>query len=403
MADEPSMAPAVDLRVLSPVFCDNTSLSGCVAMLAEHVQSKALRIDCWVPGARPEARRDFTRSPLPHLLTRAVYKVGLEAWLLRKLEASYRNSFGDGDVAWVWPGTSVEVFEWLKERGHRIVLERINSCQATAARILSEAYAELGLPADHPISTHKIEVERRKLELADFVFCPSPWTRQTYVDAGVPEAKILDTSYGWDPETFAANPERPANRQPPTFLFVGSGDVRKGLPWLLRAWEKAAVDGRLVITGNLEPAVETLCRDILNRDDVIHIPHTGNLVPLYESADAFVLPSVEEGSPLVGYLALAAGLPCLVSPPVASGVVRHDVEGLVHPTEHEDGWIASLRLLARDYQLRARMSSAARARAMEFTWQAVGERRRSQLENALCTPTAQRQPAPTATTARHPS
>ena len=101
------MAPAIDLRILSPVFCDGSAISGCVSMLSEHVQSQRLRVECWIPGAYLGERRDFMRTPLPHLVTRGVYKIGLEAWLKRRLERAYRNSFGDQDVAWVWPGTSL--------------------------------------------------------------------------------------------------------------------------------------------------------------------------------------------------------------------------------------------------------------------------------------------------------
>lgn len=377
------MASAHDLRVLSPVFCDGNAISGCVAELSEHAQGKDMRVECWVPGALPRARRDFMRSPLPHLVTRGVYKLGLERWLLARLERDYRAAMVPDDVAWLWPGVSVPTFEWLVTHGHKVVLERVNSCQVTSKRILDEAYEELGLPVTHLVTEEKVAIEQRKLQLADWVFVPSPWTRKTYLDAGVPESKLIDTSYGWDPQSFVV-PQREASATPtPTFLFVGSGDVRKGLPWLLRAWAKAEVDGRLVVTGTLAPEIETLCREHLDRDDVMHIPFTDDLVPLYASADAFVLPSLEEGSPLVMYLAMAAGLPCLLSPAAASGVVRHDVEGLVHDPRSEDGWIASLRLLARDARLRHRFGTAAAERVQEFTWEKVAGRRREALEARL--------------------
>ena len=82
---------------------------------------------------------------------------------------------------------------------------------------------------------------------------------------------------------------------------------------------------------------------------------------------------------LLGYMALAAGLPCLMAPAAASGVVRHDVEGLVHETRDEDAWVASLRTLARDAATRARLGRAARRRSEDFTWEKVAEQRRAQL------------------------
>ena len=79
------------------------------------------------------------------------------------------------------------------------------------------------------------------------------------------------------------------------------------------------------------------------------------------------------------YLALAAGLPCLVSTAAAGGIVDEGVHGFVRDPYDEVGWVAALRELAGDAELRARMGEAARQQAARYTWDRVAERRQEQL------------------------
>src|SRR5262249_9861656 len=70
---------------------------------------------------------------------------------------------------------------------------------------------------------------------------------------------------------------------------------------------------------------------------------------------------------VVTYEALACGLPSVVTPDAGS-VVRDGVEGFVVPPRDVDTLAARLAQLGLDPQLRARMASAARARALFFDW-----------------------------------
>jgi len=91
-------------------------------------------------------------------------------------------------------------------------------------------------------------------------------------------------------------------------------------------------------------------------------------VATYQQADLFVFPTVEEGSALVTYEALACGLP-VVTTPNAGSVVRDGVEGLIVPIRDVDALAAAMERLRADEQLRREMGKAARARAEMFTWE----------------------------------
>ncbi len=72
--------------------------------------------------------------------------------------------------------------------------------------------------------------------------------------------------------------------------------------------------------------------------------------------------------------AMACGLPVLVTPAAAGDVVRDGIEGYVVPPRDPRAIADRLVTLSTDPDLRMRMGLAARRRALEYTWDAYGER-----------------------------
>jgi glycosyltransferase involved in cell wall biosynthesis len=105
------------------------------------------------------------------------------------------------------------------------------------------------------------------------------------------------------------------------------------------------------------------------RDEVEWLGRVGHgeMPGLMASADVFVFPSLFEGSAVVTYEALACGLPSIVTP-AAGSVVRDGVDGVLVPPGAVEELAAAMERLGRDAALRAAMSAAARARALEHDW-----------------------------------
>jgi len=96
---------------------------------------------------------------------------------------------------------------------------------------------------------------------------------------------------------------------------------------------------------------------------------------VYRSADVFCFPSWEEGGPMVTIEAMAAGLPCIVTPMGSAGLVSERTGGalIVKPGD-VDSIAGAIRQMA-DEPARAAMGRQARDIAAGFTWQHVGKRR----------------------------
>jgi glycosyltransferase involved in cell wall biosynthesis len=166
------------------------------------------------------------------------------------------------------------------------------------------------------------------------------------------------------------------------FLCVGNWVERKGILNLLDAFARLADDSatlHLVGDTNTQRAYAQRVRARLAQPDlsqraVVHGPvSVGEVAALYAAADAFVLPSLKEPYGTVYGEAMACGLPVVGW---RAGnlpyLAEHDREGLLARPGDLEGLTAALQRLASDADLRARLGSAARHRALgRPTWDQV--------------------------------
>ncbi len=319
----------------------------------------------------PPIYRDAFDPRIAWPLARRLFSVGRINALSERI---FLSGLRKGDVAYLWPGASLGLYRAAKDRGCAVVGERINTLLGTSRDILDAEFRALGISPSHGITEDLIAEELECMSVCDYVFSPSPEVARSIAAAGVPDSKILRSSYGLR-KSEVLDGASPRKRRP-TALFAGRICVRKGVHLLLSAWKEAAVDARLVIVGRIAPEIEEIFTEALRgMPDVEYREHVSDLTPLYRDADFFVLPSLEEGSPLVTYLALGAGLPSLVSPMGAGGVVEGGREGVVVDPHDSKAFAAAIRCMVEDADARAGMARAARERALEYTWDLVGRRR----------------------------
>lgn len=376
------------LRTLFPFPCNNEWTSHLPFSLVRHLSETQLGAELWVARRGPKARQSFVREALPgrlHDLLFRLNRVGSPGsdWVRSVLEFRFKLAMKAGDLALVSRGCSLELLRWLRVRGHLILLERVNVMGHTLSDILAEARARAGWPVEVDSDRERLSADLAEAEMANYIFSPSQAVTDSLLALKIPQHKILPCSYGWDPGRFKGTTRALPAIDGVTVLFVGSVGMRKGAHLLLRAWSKAGIRGRLVLLGTMEPQIARYCAEELRRSDVIHLPYDPDPAPVYRSADIFVLPTLEEGSPLVTYEAMGNGLPILTSPMGAGWVVRHLQEGHVIEPYAEAKWIAVLRRLAQDAGMRRLLGEAGRRRAAEYTWDKVARRRYEQLQQVM--------------------
>ncbi|HRT77555.1 MAG TPA: glycosyltransferase, partial [Spirochaetota bacterium] len=224
---------------------------------------------------------------------------------IRKIaEFRFLSSIKRNDIVYLWPEASLNLYKKVKSRGRIIISERINTLRCNSKDILDREYKSLNLPVRHGISEASAEEEIECMHMSDYIFSPSPAVKESLISAGVSIEKILDTSYGLKDDEIILPADKHTDKVL-TFIFVGSIGVRKGIHLLLDAWQKANVKAKLKIIGKIEPPIADLVKGYLKQNQNIeHVNFVDDLKPVYRDADIFILPSLEEGSPLVTYLAL---------------------------------------------------------------------------------------------------
>ncbi|MES2500260.1 MAG: glycosyltransferase family 4 protein, partial [Pseudomonadota bacterium] len=368
-----------------PNYFYDAGIAGAAYHILKGMQSPAHQVRLMGIASIPAFNDAFYKNTIPTWAKSFVYKVLPNPTLLKASEAIYCRTLKKNDIAYLWPGVSLATYQVLKDRGCTIIYEGVNTHEAHSKVILDKAYTQLNLTITHDVCAEKVVVESAKLALADFIYSCSPIMTQSMLNNGVPQQKILQTSYGLGSQAIldGVYSTVPLPDKVPTFIFVGSISVRKGVHLLLDYWVKAKLDAKLQVVGKIEPALKSLVENYLEQDNIEHIPYTSDLASIYKNADVFVLPSLEEGSPLVTYMAFGAGVPLLVSPMAAGGVVADDQEGIVIDPYDEEAWIVQLQRLSKDATLRSRLAQKSKLKAPHYLWDAVAKRRLHALTNAM--------------------
>ena len=329
---------------------------------------------------------DLVSALAPVRLNGLAYRLFDEHKLARMAEARFLRNVRAGDIAYIWPPTSAATVETLARRDDVfLAVEMINCCEEFRARVLGTEYDRLGLAHDAGASREAAQAEKQILNAVQAVFSPSPEVTRSLRETGVEPSRIVETSYGLTRgEILDGSPSGfGSDREKPTVIFVGRPGVRKGFHLLLDYWDAAGCDATLKIVGVVEEQLKDLADKYRGREDVEFVGFVRNLESVYRHADLFILPSLEEGSPLVTYIALGAGLPSLVTPMGGGGIVRDGVDGHVLDPHDKEAWVSHLRTLVADHDRRQSLGRNAAARAEYYLWENVAERRWRALDEML--------------------
>lgn len=280
-----------------------------------------------------------------------------------------------------WNNMCLHSLRTAKNSGAKTVVERASTHPTVQRRLVQEERKQFGAGEK---SRDKRLHERAVTELveADAVFVPSEFVYESFLDQGFDEGQLYQIPFGVDHEQFAP-PEDYARRERQfSALFVGGISLRKGIQYLLPAWDQADIDGTLRIAGKVTEGAKPIVEQYRNHDSIEFLGWVDNPSEEFRRASTFVFPSVEEGSALVSYEAMASGLPAVVTPNVGS-LVRDGEDGVVVDVGDVDALTDAIERLESSPETRERMGRNARKRIAEYTWERYGNSVISAYESIL--------------------
>jgi glycosyltransferase involved in cell wall biosynthesis len=297
---------------------------------------------------------------------------------------------GECDVFNGWASTSSRSIEAARKAGVPSVLTVASAHIAVQTDLLDQEARRWGIDR---ATTHPAVIARaeREYEEADMLAVPSEFVRRTLVEKRVRESKIKLIPWGvqrvWDgrerrssrdgmADDAAAKAQRAEVRkqtQGLRVLFVGEAGLRKGLPYLLAAFDALETTAELRLVGPVDRRLVRKLGGLPDGVKTVGVKTGAELEAEFRDADVFVLPSVEDGYGVVTTEAMAAGLPAIVSTNCGSAdAVRDGENGYVVPARDAKALRDRLDALLADAELRRRMGEAAAASVQGWSWEESG-------------------------------
>ena len=275
----------------------------------------------------------------------------------------------DTATIYAYEDAARRTFERAARQGIARVWDLPTPDHRTAEKIFHDEHrrwpnAALGPPHTEP--AWKLRRKEAELALADKISVASAFTRRSLEGADV-RTPIVVAPYGFPVEAFKPRERAPGG--PFVVISVGSHDLRKGTPYLLEAWKRAALpDAELRLIGPLRLAKPFL-------DDYAglftHLPPMPRaaLGRHYAEADLLVFPTLGDGFGLVIQEAMCTGTPVLTT--TSSGgpeCITDGADGWIVAPRDIDALVERLRACAADRDGTRAVGLRARARAERWTW-----------------------------------
>jgi len=287
---------------------------------------------------------------------------------------------GQIDVIHTWPDAALETLKTAARLGIPTVLERPNAHTRYAYEAVQRESKRLGitLPPDNEYAYKPdvLQKEEEEYGLTDYLLCPSDFVIKTFLDEGFERRKLKRHQYGYDEKSFYPDPASSrGTRRGLTMLFVGDCAVRKGLHFALEAWlqSDAHVEGTFLIAGKFLPAYAEKLSSMLSHPSVHVLGQRKDVPDLMRRSDILVLPSIEEGFPLVCVEAIGSGCVPVVSE-VCAGVCNHMDNALVHTIGDVKTLTEHIQMLHKDRALLESLRAGCLRKAPQLTWTAAGAR-----------------------------
>ena len=272
------------------------------------------------------------------------WKNGMNADLFDRAVA--RRLVGPLDAFTGFGGQALHSFRRARQLGAtELTLQAANSHVDHVARRHAEAIRRWPIESSW-LNDFQCRKTRAEYAMADVIDCCSRYTWDSFVAAGVNEAKLRRLALR-PAERFQPAPARAADDRF-RVVYVGSLSVMKGVPLLVEAFAKLARrDAELTLVGGWGTSgMRRYMQAAMARDPRIKVS-PGDPLPHLRRADVCVHPTFEDGFAYAPMEAMAAGVTVVVSADTGMKEhVREGVNGYVMPTGDGEALLGRLEQLA---------------------------------------------------------
>lgn len=227
-------------------------------------------------------------------------------------------------------------------------------------KVFTDIYNEFGVDMRNRYAQRILKEEK----YTDYYIVLSEFTKYTYTLNGIEPDRIFVVPPGVDSDKFSFA-EQPSDFK---VLFVGTNAIRKGLPYLLRAWKELDIDAELVTRCGLS---------FKNMKNVTQIPQwqtESDLAHLYQRCSVTIFPSLEDGFGITNLESLACGRPIISTRMGIDDVITDYKEGILIPLKDVEAIKKAILYFYDNRNELLRMGKEARKKAEEYPWERFRKR-----------------------------
>lgn len=312
-----------------------------------------------------------------YLLERIAYRLArythCDQYVLRDnlFDAWVSTRLPQANIFYSWTHHALWSLRAAHRKGMITVVERANAHPLTYQRLLHQEYARRGLtPRTYPHHPWAMKKLLRELDETDFIAVTSQFTKQSLLEHGIAETRILLTPLGVDTTHYV-----PAATPPPddTFrvVYVGQICIRKGIHYLLDAWQRLGLkQAELILVGDVVAELQADVQCALAQNSTITLrPYADDPVPVYQEATICICPTLEDGFGLVVLEAMACGVPVIITAHTgAKDCVRPNLDGFIIPPYSAEAIADTLAYCSQHRATLHAMGRQARQQAEQFPW-----------------------------------
>jgi len=310
------------------------------------------------------------------------YRIG-NRWLYDQMGYSNALLFDEWTLRRIPPcdafiaisGAGLKTGHKVQQRGGRFICDRGSTHIRYRAELIEQEHLRWGVPENSQDDPRDLAREEAIYEAADAVTVPSSYSRQSYLDRGIPAKKIHVLPYGVLLDRFQKVADPPTDRF--EVLYVGRVSLPKGFPYLLQAFDRLPVKNKhLTVIGGVQPEMDRVLEK-LPRENVTFLGTMpqAQLKDHMSRSHVMVMPSLDEGMALVQGQAMACGCPVIATTNTgAADLFTDGVEGFIVPIRDPDALTVRMQQLSEDPTFQRRMSEASLARVRNLGgWQQYGD------------------------------
>jgi len=287
----------------------------------------------------------------------------------KKVDNLALNYLNDSDVLLALSGCGLKSGNFFKENNKIYICERSSSHILFINEILKEEYAKYGIKFN--IDQRIIKRELKEYEQSDFVLVPSKFAQNTFKKYNIFKTKVL---------TFPSNNKifKSKNKKKIFFssnkfkiIYVGSLSLRKGLPYLLDAFNRLNFKGKELHLVGLKTNDYRLFKHKIDFSKTILHGHLSQskVNNLLNKSDVFVMPSLEEGAAIAVAQAMNTGLPVIVTKNTGwEEVVRKNNTGYVIDIKNSKMLYQKLNHLSKNKSILQKFSRNSLKYSKNKTW-----------------------------------